>query len=613
VAVGALLVFLLLHLLWRRGTRDDDLGARPAGRSATVLALLALAVALTSAAVNARSHASHLLVDGDPAVYAVTGTLLARTGGLTVPTDDVLFGGEGTVEHAGAGFFDSADERTVYPQFLHLLPVLLAVASWLGGVPLLLLVTPLLGAAGLLALYCLAARLVHPAWALLATGTLAVLLPQLHFSRDTFSEVPSQLLVLTGLSLLWDLTAPERLRAGARISGPAWGAGLVAGLVLGASAMARIDAFLYFVPLAAALVLLRAGRTGLAVAAGAALSASVALADGGLGSPAYLASGSTQLWAVGAALAGVGVVALVMWRAAPPWVARTGRQLAWPAAGVVVALAAFAWFVRPSVAVVREATERTSTLVAALQQAEGLAWYVGPVTLALAVGGLAWLTARLLRGQDLRLAPFVLLVGVITAVYVWKPGIVPVHYWASRRFLPVSFPGLVLLAVLVCDRLWRLPRRAARPVAALLGAGVVGFPSAALPGAALPASYDGLVPAVEAMCGSLLPDDVVLLVGGTPVTDGLPQVVEGVCGVPAGSAGRRTTTADVRQVSAAVRAQGRRLVVLSPVPDPDDVPDELAFRPVFDVTVPTPALSLSGRPDEVYPYRLRLFGAFVEP
>jgi hypothetical protein len=37
------------------------------------------------------------------------------------------------------------------------------------------------------------------------------------------------------------------------------------------------------------------------------------------------------------------------------------------------------------------------------------------------------------------------------------------------------------------------------------------------------------------------------------------------------------------------------------------------FEEVFDVTVPTHALSLSMRPDEVFPYRVRLFAAVVTP
>jgi len=627
-AAGVLLVFGALHLLWwrwqRAVARSPEDAAGP-GRAGTLLAGLAVLLAVGSGVVNGSQHYEHLIVDGDPAVYAVTGALLARTGELTVPTRaEELFAGNQTIEFAGAGWFDSPvdgqGEPTVYPQFFHLLPVVLAAASWLGGTSLLLLVNPVLGAFSLLAFYAFAARVVRPAWALLCMASLAVLLPQLHFSRDAFSEIPSQLLVFAGLALLWDVTGPRRPAGWPELAG-----GLVTGLVLGGSAMARIDAFLYLVPLAVALLLVRAGRTGLAVAAGAAVSAGVALADGYLGSPVYVESVEGPLLQTAAALGLVAVAAVVVRRPGAE-VPRLGRRLAWPVAGLTVALAAFAWFVRPHVQVTRKIPDRTNETIASLQAAEGLpvdvprsydeltmvwlSWYLGPVALALGVLGLAWLSWRVLRGQDLRLAPFVLLVGLATAVYVWHPGIFPVQYWASRRFLPVTFPGLILAGVWACAAGWDRWPGWRRTAPALAAASVLAFPLALLPGATLPRSYDGMARAVVQMCGSLLPSDVVLLVGGAPVTDGLLQPVQGYCGVAAAAASPDTTPQDVEQVATAARAAGRRLVLLSPVPDPGVAPDAV-FREIFDVTMPTQALSLSQRPDEVYDYRLRLFLALA--
>ena len=619
-AVGTVLVFAGLHVLHAR--RGENPGESP-GRAASVVALLALAVAVTSGAVNASQSASHLIVDGDPAVYAATGVLLAKTGQLTVPTSiDTVYAGNPTINVAGAGYFESDDGQSVYPQFFHLLPVMLAVAHWIGGVPLMLVVNPVVGAFGLLAFYAFAARVVRPVPALAAMVTLAVLLPQLHFSRDVFSELTSQLLLFAGLSLLWDLTGPRRA--------PSLSAGLVAGLVLGGSTMARIDAYVYLVPVAAGLLLLRAGRTGAAVMVGMAVPAVLGLIDGYVGSPVYIESVESQLLQTAVVLALVGVAAVVV-RGRPAWPARVGEKLAWPVAGVLVALAAFAWFVRPYVEVARDIPARTNQAIASLQTREGLpvdiprsydeltmiwlAWYVGPVTLGVGVLGLAWLSARVLRGRDLRLAPFVLVVGLMTAVYVWKPGIFPVQYWASRRFLPVTFPGLVLITMLVAEQLWTQAarsrwRRFGKPAGALVGVGALAFPLALLPGATMPRSYDGLVPAFEQMCGSLLPGDVVLLVGGPPVTEGLLQAVQGYCGITAASAGRTTQASDVAEVAAATEAAGRRLVLLSPSATPEfPVLPGLAYRQIVDVTVPTAALSLTKRPDEVFPFRLQLFQA----
>ena len=617
VLVGGALVLAGLLALHGRPAR------RRAGRAATAGALAALAIAGGTGIWNGVQSYEHLIVDGDPAVYVVTGAVLARSGGLTVPTQaEELYGGAERINFAGSGWFDSPDEPTVYPQFFHGLPVLLAVATWLDeplgvdapvGAGLALLVVPVIAAFSLLAVYAFAARHLRPAWAVLATATTAVLLPQLHFSRDAFSELPSQLLVFAGLALLGDALARRSPRAG-----------LLAGLVLGGSAMVRIDAFLYLVPITAALVLLRAGRTGLAVVAGLAVGTAVGLVDGYVGSPVYVESVQGSLLQVALLLAVVAVAALLAWRTrwAPRLVARLSPRLALPAAAGLTALAAFAWFVRPYVETARDIPARTNRTIAGLQQAEGLpvdiprsydedtmlwlSWYLGPVALALGVAGLAYLTYRLLKGRDLRLLPFALLLVVMTAVYVWKPGIFPVQYWASRRFLPVTFPGLVVTATLLLAWVWTR----ARVVAAVGAVALVAFPLALLPGAVLPKAYDGVTAAVTDLCGTLQPDDVVLLVGGGPTASGLVQAVQGYCGVAAGATAQDARPSDVRAVARAADEAGRRLVVLSPVPDPPLVPGT-AFAPVFDVTVPTVALALTKRPDEVYPFRLVLFSAVI--
>ncbi|MCW2680157.1 MAG: hypothetical protein JWM62_1558, partial [Frankiales bacterium] len=321
------------------------------------------------------------------------------------------------------------------------------------------------------------------------------------------------------------------------------------------------------------------------------------------------------------------------------WVPALARRLAWPAAAGVVTLAAFAWFVRPAVQVARDIPVRFNPVVAQLQESAGLpvdvprsydeatmqwlSWYLGPVSLALGVLGLAYLLHRVLRGHDPRAAPFVLLAVLVTAVYVWKPAIFPVQYWATRRFLPVSFPALLLGAVLLCQRLWEHPPRQGAhggrssrhigQVAAAVGTtAVLVFPLALLPGATLPRNYDGFEGAITTLCNSLLPDDVVLILGGGAPGSGLPHVVRGHCGVIAASAGTDSTPEDIADVAAAARAAGRRLVLLSGRGEPELAPPGTTpFRPVFDVTVPTTALELAGRPDTVYPYRVLVFQAVL--
>jgi hypothetical protein len=71
----------------------------------------------------------------------------------------------------------------------------------------------------------------RPWLVLFAVADLAVCLPQLAFSRDTFSETATQFLLWAGLWLL--LVAWDRRH---------FGVALLSGLVLGGTVMTRVDA-----------------------------------------------------------------------------------------------------------------------------------------------------------------------------------------------------------------------------------------------------------------------------------------------------------------------------------------------------------------------------------
>jgi hypothetical protein len=590
-AVGALLVFLGLHLLWwSRQRATPRTGAGPvrarAGRPGP-------AGRRQQRRGQRSQHYEHLIVDGDPAVYAVTGALLARNGELTVPTRaEELYGGNETVEFAGSGWFDTRASRPSTRSSSTCCRCCWPPPAGSAAPSLLLLVNPVLGGCSLLAFYAFAARVVRPAWALLATASLAVLLPQLHFSRDAFSEIPSQLLVFAGLALLWDVTGPRRPTGWPALAGgssPGW-----------CSAARRWPASTPSStscrwPSAAARPrrLDRPGRRRRRRRLGR-----LALVDGYLGSPVYVESVEGPLLQTAAALLLVAVAAVVV-RRSPAWVPRLGARLAWPVAGLTVGWrpspgSSGRWCRSPA----RSRTARTRPSPRCRRRGAAvdvprsydeltmvwLSWYLGPAALALGVLGLAWLSWRVLRGQDLRLAPFVLLVGLATAVYVWHPGIFPVQYWASRRFLPVTFPGCCSrrcgpapvvgpLAGLAADA-----ARAGRRVRAGLPAGAAARRHAAaqLRGAGRCGRADvRLAAAVRRRAAGRR----------GAVTDGLLQPVQGYCGVAAGAASLDTTPADIEEVAAAARAAGRRLVLLSPIPDPAVAPDA-EFREIFDVTVP---------------------------
>ena len=626
VLLGGVLV-VALELGWRRVAPRWERSTR----YTTVVSLLALLVAALSTAANARWHSQHLLVDGDPAVYAVTGQLLASTGSLEIDTlARTVFGGVSSFNYAGAGFDANAAETALLPSFMHLLPQALAVASWVGGPQALLWMNALLSGAALLAVFAFAARLFRrPLWALLAMTALAVSLPQLHFSRDTFSEIPAQLLVFAGLALVHDAVHRRR---------DALLPGLVPGLVLGVSCLARIDAFFYLVPLVVlatvlALAGMRLRAAGLAL--GVTVGAVFGYVDLRVGSPSYLGLQSENLNLIFVALALTVLVCVaalaVHRRAVALWDRVRGRALATAVAGFVALLSLFAGLVRPHVQEARGLSPTQPTAVASLQEAAGLpvdplrsyderslewlTWYLGPVAVVLGLVAftvLVWRTLvrhRTPGGSRAALAglAFLLVFGASTALYLWRPSIIPVQYWATRRFLPVTIPGLLVCAAWLAAA---VPQRRARAaVGAVVAVALLLPPLLFVRGHVTEREYVPMLAVTEQLCDALQPDDAVVLLGGGRLATGLPQTLQIFCEVPVAVVDAATTRADLSTAAQAAAAEGRRLVLLSPVPDPAvaDGPVAAEFTQVVDLPVSVVALSLTGRPDERFTFPLTAY------
>jgi hypothetical protein len=308
-------------------------------------------------------------------------------------------------------------------------------------------------------------------------------------------------------------------------------------------------------------------------------------------------------------------------------------------AGVVGLLSAYAGLVRPQVETGRHLSPRQPTAVAALQEQAGLAidplrsyderslewlsWYFGPAAITLGLVGLVLLVHRTLVRQrspeQARVAlaslAFLLLFGASTALYLWRPSIIPVQYWATRRFLPVTIPGLLLCAAWLAAALPRPSRPGAGArglrigVGAAVAAALLVPPLVFLPGHGTEREYIPMLAATEQVCAALEPDDAVLLVGGQRLSTGLPQTIHAFCGVPVAVISETTTLADVDTAARAAQAAGKRLVLLSPVPDPflPDGPLPATFTPVVDLEVSVVALSLTGRPDDEFRFPMTVF------
>ena len=575
VALGTAIVLVGLSAVWGRrqpASAESVANSTPSPWPARI----AVGIAVASGLGNMAFSSEHLLGDRDPGAYVITARWLANEGSLDIDAGSAQFEAEPTLTYAEQAFDEDGSEgkpSKLYPQFVHLLPVVLAGAMELGGTALALKLPAVLGAVSLLIFFVFARRLVRPWLALAAMAALSVNLVQVHVSRDAFSEILVQPLLFGGLWMLWD--ARDRLdppRA------------LIAGLLFGAACMARVDGLLLLAPLSAygfveAVRMRGLARKGdnrsqrgmflLALGVGAMLTTNLALADLVLRSPGYLDSLGTELSLTAAAVGLVwltGPMALIVaWRGGGirDLVIRHRRTIGAIAASGALALASFAIFVRPQLPMLEDNGSAVAH-IGALQKLQGLKvdstrtydeesinwlwWYVGIPVLAAAIMGWAFQLRRAVLGRVTRQLPFLLCFSTITFAYLWQHGATPDHVWAVRRFLPLTFPGLALLAVLLAEHILRagesgsgsgddgsvVPRSAtARQwFARAFAVAMVAWPLATLAPVADARTQSGMVDAVERVCDALTPDAAVVILPGRSFEHVSAQTLRTFCRVP---------------------------------------------------------------------------------
>ncbi|GII33183.1 hypothetical protein [Planotetraspora mira] len=582
IAGGALAV----AFCWYGLRRLPEVVESAAWPTATVLG-----IAAASGIFNGLLHGEQLIVRRDPATYAQYAIWLARHGSLPIPLGD--FGGsDPALRSVSMGFY--AWDGGIVPQFMAGPPMIHAIGYWLGGVPGLVLVPPILGALAVLTVGGTAARLVGARWAPLAALVFAVSMPVLYTSRTTFSEIPSLILVFGAMSLLID--ARFRLRAGllglgylapatpaetARRAQPA-GARLMAafaGLAFGLTVLVRIDGLRDVLPVLAyaglliALARLSRARDAMKERApegrlGAPLLAGL-LGGAGLGFAAcyalarpylsYLSSSLKPLIAICAAVLVLTVVAAAL----APWIAgrvsalsagRLARRVPDIAAGLVVlvvaGLAARPWLQTVRRVAVTPEDKLTANFISKTQQVNHLPidptrlyyedslywviWYVGVPVVVLATLAAAVLARRMARGREFGWLLPLAIIGWTTVTTLWRPAITPDHPWASRRLVPIVIPGMILLAVWGLRWVRRRAHRWGYGSRLLVAAGAVLLvvPAAITSiGTAFTPVDRGEASAVAGLCAAIPPNASVLIVERA-TGDRITQVVRGECGVP---------------------------------------------------------------------------------
>lgn len=433
---------------------------------ATVVGALLMVVAVLAWVWWSRPYASqYVVVDRDPGFFTLQAMWLTEHGTAAIPLGEATTVADAvraaSAETAAFARIDGA----LYAQGPKMLPAVLGLVAWTTGSTV-LVGNLVIGAAGLLAVYAAARRLVGPLWALVPAVGLGLTLPFLVFTRAPYTEP------LT-LVLVWGSLAA--VLAGMRTRG--WAPWWSAAVLVAALCASRVDGALTAVGLLVAftgtllLTLPRHDRAAhvrrVALVAGAAvLGWALGLADVWTLSPGYAANTWGDIGAVGLLLgaatlmAGAAALAPVGLRSA--LVRRSG------ALGIAVAIAVVAltlalssrplWYVGRALAPSHPAVG----YIATLQQQQGLpvdgtrsydelsvswmTWYLGLPTAVLAGAALAlmvWWAIRYRRPEPWIVAVVVL---VATAYYFAQVRITPDQVWAVRRLLPVAVPGLLLAA-----------------------------------------------------------------------------------------------------------------------------------------------------------------------
>lgn len=556
-------------------------------RSAQIVAAAGVVFVVGMSVWNARHASQHILINRDGGSYTNAARWIALHGNLRV------LAAVGPFAHGPGLTFDSFAMYTTGHgalsfQFAHLLPALLAEAHNLGGDRLMFAGSPLLAGLALLAFFVAAWRLVrNPYVALAALVSFAFLLPVVSFSRDSYSEIPMEVLVFTALWILTDRATFVRPRIA-----------LVAGLFLGMLQAARIDglvaltgvgllfAIMWIIAEARdrRLVAASAGACGIGMIPGVVLG----FTDVSLRSSQYIHDLHGNVRQLEMAMVGSILLAVIVAAVAVPIARRRPRvpdAVGWVAAALVAAVGFGAWFVRPRV---QHMHTVASGLMSGLQQAAHIAvdprrnyaertvvwmtWYLGPITVAAAIVGAALLVRELLKGRMVFALAGIALLAPASAAYLWRPNISTDQIFVMRRFLFSALPLFTLLAFGLVAALLRLapktiPRFVPVATALVIGAAGVAYPISTV--AAVPniTEQRGELLALRDACHTMGSHAAIVLLQSPAdlIYEWAPQPLRGWCNVPVAvmPAAVPDRGAELAQLAAQWKAAGRTLWVVA--------------------------------------------------
>ncbi len=524
---GQFLLALVLVVLFRVRLRLND--ARRPGLSIAIPLML-----VVLGGFRFFPGAEYIIAGKDPGTYVNEGVQIAQTGTYLIhdatvekvpaSTRELFFpqhtlNGQPRADYYGSrfmGFFIQDPGRgNVIGQFPHLFPAALAIGYGLDGLTGLRKTTPLLAILGVLAVYFAGRQVFGQTAAAAGAALLTLNVIQVWFARYPNSEVMMQAFGFAAVLAL----ARSHLE-GDKFFAP------VAGVLVGLLLFLRFDAVLVVAAVAGGLTLgIFAGvRPRLGSIAGffaVAVPAAFYLAGPMEAYVWYPLDFIRNMpWWQHGLLVLLGAVGMVLLRVAArrPAVRDVIVRYAPSTMATIVALAAcYALFFR-------HPSGRLAAHDAYALRTFANFYVTVPAVIAALVG-----YALYARSAFWRSPVFFVLAGIFGFFFFYKLRIVPEHFWAARRFLPVILPATLLLAAAAAvgggGTGWRA--RFLRPALggiflALLGAQFVRASAQVVDHV----EYAGLIPRVETLAEQVRDDDLLIVesrnAGGDTHVFGLP-------------------------------------------------------------------------------------------
>ena len=501
----------------RTDPASETVGTGPgAARIAWISVVVMVVLLLAWMAVQQHYFSELLSVRRDPSIYTLRGIWL-----MDHPSPDVTFP-QSLVDVAravggvGLDFGSETYKTTRYFQSTTVVPGLIAVAGWIGGIPLLLKADVFIGGMALLSVYAVARRMAGPILGLLPTCALALSMPMVAFTRTAYTEPLSIIAVMACLLGLWQAGLTQRRSM--------W---ILAGIGTGCVPICRIDGWVVvlgaYVGIGIWGLFATSPATRRAVGVGWGWFSLAALPVAALGytdlrfhSPDYLhalTSSYRPLVIVSLVVAVVALLVIVIpgIPGLAGWLRRRSvlvSRVIVGAIGVLIVLV----MLRPLYYVAHHLVgdKATQVQVGTRQLREKLpvdptesydqesvtwiAWYLGwPAVIMASAAGL-WAIRVAVRRLRPELVLVVSVVAINAALYLNVISITPDQIWAMRRFLPVILPGGLLIMAWGLQQLydhrsvvlgrftphWQPVRRArvATAVIAVLGVLALVFPAA---------------------------------------------------------------------------------------------------------------------------------------